>query len=511
MSRVALSIVDGENVYLGEEDSKGLDTKEKKAYEVLHAFLVAKVPMDANNMRIDLANPLQLQAFVDALQSEDLNKKIKSANTPGTSWNRLVALKKIFVIAATKGNLQIKAIHEDGKGELAAHKFLRESFAKIKKDGLAGLRVLFPSAPDEDLKKMEGQLDEVVKMLEIRVSGLELRVDKVEVDQKRDRQSIEKVKTVLNAHLVENKDEIDMLREQVIENEDEIEMLREQVRNTEEVRNKQLKENDERHAMQARLRNKLEAEVEHLKAKLRRTGAQLGETRATVVNILQQITQIERILGRIEAKEEQYTQQLSAIHSKLASLDQMATKSDEMGSMLATQLEKLKDLKVQVGANDKVIQDLVEQLNEYVKKGDNVNEIAVNAHIVALEQKFKDSQDELRLKMIKNLKYIRTAGARELEKSHKEIVSLVDTRAAGLSAGSIKRDTEITSLLKVLVDAEATVRRSASTMLRTEVALINEQIHELRTETDDKKAALHALKSSLKLDDTLPIEEEVEE
>lgn len=174
MSRVSLSIVDGENVYLGEEDSKGFDTKEKKAYEVLHAFLVAKVPMDANNMRIDLANPLQLQAFVDAIQSEDLNKKIKSANTPGTSWNRLVAIARrveddLCDRRHTKGNLQIKAIHEDGKGELAAHKFLRESFAKIKKDGLAGLRVLFPSAPDEDLKKMEGQLDEVVKMLEIRV------------------------------------------------------------------------------------------------------------------------------------------------------------------------------------------------------------------------------------------------------------------------------------------------------------------------------------------------------
>jgi len=223
---------------------------------------------------------------------------------------------------------------------------------------------------------------------------------------------------------------------------------------------------------------------------------------------LQQITQIERKLGKIEAKEEHFTQQLSAVHSKLVSLDQMATKSDEMGSMLTTQLEKLKDLKVQVGANDKVIQELVEQLNEHVKNGDNVNEIAANAHIIALEQKFKDSQDELRLKMINNLKYIRTVGARELEKSHKEIVSLIDTRAAGLSAGSIKRDTEITSLLKVLVDAEATVRRSASTMLRTEVALINEQIHELRTETDDKKAALHALKSSLKLNDTLPIEEE---
>lgn len=48
----------------------------------------------------------------------------------------------------------------------------------------------------------------------------------MEVDQKRDRQSIEKVKTVLNAHLVENKDEIDMFREQVIENKDEIDMLR---------------------------------------------------------------------------------------------------------------------------------------------------------------------------------------------------------------------------------------------------------------------------------------------
>jgi chromosome segregation ATPase len=276
----------------------------------------------------------------------------------------------------------------------------------------------------------------------------------------------------------------------------------------EEEHNKQLKENDERHAMQAKLRNKLEAQVERLTAKLRRTGAQLGETRATVMDILQQITQIERKLGKIEAKEEHFTQQLSAVHSKLVSLDQMATKSDEMGSMLTTQLEKLKDLKVQVGANDKVIQELVEQLNEHVKNGDNVNEIAANAHIIALEQKFKDSQDELRLKMINNLKYIRTVGARELEKSHKEIVSLIDTRAAGLSAGSIKRDTEITSLLKVLVDAEATVRRSASTMLRTEVALINEQIHELRTETDDKKAALHALKSSLKLNDTLPIEEE---
>jgi len=45
-------------------------------------------------------------------------------------------------------------------------------------------------------------------------------------------------------------------------------------------------------------------------------------------------------------------------------------------------------------------------------------------------------------------------------------------------------------------------------MLRTEVALINEQIHELHTETDDKKAPLHELKSSLKLDDTLPVEEE---
>jgi uncharacterized coiled-coil protein SlyX len=41
-----------------------------------------------------------------------------------------------------------------------------------------------------------------------------------------------------------------------------------------------------------------------------------------------------------------------------------------MGSMLTTQLEKLKDLKVQVGANDKVIQELVEQLNEHVKNGD---------------------------------------------------------------------------------------------------------------------------------------------
>jgi chromosome segregation ATPase len=577
----SFSIVEGENVYmnLGEEDSmKGLDGKAKKAFKVLQAFLVDSVPMDADNKRIDLANPVQVQALCQALQSEDLNKKIKSVNTVGTSWNRLVALKKIFVIAATKGNLQIKAVHEDGKREVAAHKFFRESFAKIKEDGLAGLRILFPSAPDEDLKKMEGQLDQVVKTFETRVSGLELRVGKVE-------NSIEIVKTVLDAHgkqLVERKDDIDMLREQAIEHKketdehtdeiemlreqaieleeeinehkdeidvlreqaielkdeinkhkdeidmlreqaneqaiehkketdehtDKIEVLREQLRDMEEEHNKQLKENDERHAMQAKLRNKLEAQVERLTAKLRRTGAQLGETRATVMDILQQITQIERKLGKIEAKEEHFTQQLSAVHSKLVSLDQMATKSDEMGSMLTTQLEKLKDLKVQVGANDKVIQELVEQLNEHVKNGDNVNEIAANAHIIALEQKFKDSQDELRLKMINNLKYIRTVGARELEKSHKEIVSLIDTRAAGLSAGSIKRDTEITSLLKVLVDAEATVRRSASTMLRTEVALINEQIHELRTETDDKKAALHALKSSLKLNDTLPIEEE---
>ena len=510
----SFSIVEGEHVYmnLGEEDSmKGLDGKAKKAFKVLQAFLVDSVPMDADNKRIDLANPVQVQALCQALQSEDLNKKIKSVNTVGTSWNRLVALKKIFVIAATKGNLQIKAVHEDGKREVAAHKFFRESFAKIKEDGLAGLRILFPSAPDEDLKKMEGQLDQVVKTFETRVSGLELRVGKVE-------NSIEIVKTVLDAHgkqLVERKDDIDMLREQAIEHQketdehtDKIEVLREQLRDMEEEHNKQLKENDERHAMQAKLRNKLEAEVERLTAKLRRTGAQLGETRATVMDILQQITQIERKLGKIEAKEEHFTQQLSAVHSKLVSLDQMATKSDEMGSMLTTQLEKLKDLKVQVGANDKVIQELVEQLNEHVKNGDNVNEIAANAHIIALEQKFKDSQDELRLKMINNLKYIRTVGARELEKSHKEIVSLIDTRAAGLSAGSIKRDTEITSLLKVLVDAEATVRRSASTMLRTEVALINEQIHELRTETDDKKAALHALKSSLKLNDTLPIEEE---
>ena len=44
----------------------------------------------------------------------------------------------------------------------------------------------------------------------------------------------------------------------------------------------------------------------------------------------------------------------SAVHSKLVlSLDQMATKSDEMGSMLATQLEKLKDLKVQVRSRRK--------------------------------------------------------------------------------------------------------------------------------------------------------------
>jgi hypothetical protein len=49
-----------------------------------------------------------------------------------------------------------------------------------------------------------------------------------------------------------------------------------------------------------------------------------------------------------------FTQQLSAVHSKLVlSLDQMATKSDEMGSMLATQLEKLKDLKVQVRSRRK--------------------------------------------------------------------------------------------------------------------------------------------------------------
>ena len=64
--------------------------------------------------------------------------------------------------------------------------------------------------------------------------------------------------------------------------------------------------------------------------------------------------EIERNLGKIEAKEEHFTQQLSAVHSKLVlSLDQMATKSDEMGSMLATQLEKLKDLKVQVRSRRK--------------------------------------------------------------------------------------------------------------------------------------------------------------
>jgi hypothetical protein len=50
-------------------------------------------------------------------------------------------------------------------------------------------------------------------------------------------------------------------------------------------------------------------------------------------------TQIEATWARLRLL---FTQQLSAVHLKLVlSLDQMATKSDEMGSMLATQLEKL--------------------------------------------------------------------------------------------------------------------------------------------------------------------------